>query len=187
MQEKMRKLVEESTKRKKEKKKQKQKEKNKKSTQALPNSSSNNSMGKPGAHGALSKTNSIVDSVDDSIASVVSGADLKIAGGGGGDVHNNPSSASTNKSLNMHHNMAPTAGNAAKMPKSKGEIVKQNALKNYYYYFIYLNFTINQHFMNLFYFFVVVFMHDSVNAIIIFCSSNKKNIEQIPKIITIFP
>lgn len=142
----MRKLVEESTKRKKEKKKQKRKEKTKKPTQqTLPNNNSN-SMGKPGTHGALSKSNSIVDSVDDSIASVVSGADLKLGAAGGGgiggigggnnsggiDVHNNPSSAAAaaaataNKSLNMHHNMASTGGNAAsKTAKSKGEIVKQ--------------------------------------------------------------
>lgn len=112
MQEKMRKLVEESSRKKKEKKKNKIK--NKKSTSSsLPNSSS--SLGKPGAHGALNKPNSVVDSVDDSIASVVSGADLKIAG----DAHH----PTANKSLNMHHNLA-AGGNAsaqAKTPKSKGE------------------------------------------------------------------
>lgn len=104
--------MEESSRKKKEKKKNKIK--NKKSTSSsLPNSSS--SLGKPGAHGALNKPNSVVDSVDDSIASVVSGADLKIAG----DAHH----PTANKSLNMHHNLA-AGGNAsaqAKTPKSKGE------------------------------------------------------------------
>lgn len=108
MQEKMRKLMEESTKRKKEKKKLKEKDKAKK---ALPNS--NNSIGKPGAHGALIKSNSVVDSVDDSNPGVVSGADLKIVG----DTHH-----PTGKSLNMHHN-AGAGANAAtttKSTKSKG-------------------------------------------------------------------
>ncbi|XP_018572720.1 bromodomain-containing protein 3 isoform X2 [Anoplophora glabripennis] len=111
MQEKMRKLVEESSRKKKEKKKNKIKTK-KSTSSSLPNSSSG--MGKPGAHGALNKPNSVVDSVDDSIASVVSGADLKI----GGDAHH----PTANKSLNMHHNLA-AGGNAsaqAKTPKSKG-------------------------------------------------------------------
>ncbi|KAJ8945813.1 hypothetical protein NQ314_009035 [Rhamnusium bicolor] len=109
MQEKMRKLVEESSKKKKEKKKNKVKTK-KSSSSSLPNSSS--SMGKPGAHGALNKPNSVADSVDDSIASVVSGADLKIAG----DTHH----PTANKSL-MHHNMAAGANASAqaKTPKSK--------------------------------------------------------------------
>ncbi|XP_063912894.1 bromodomain-containing protein 3-like isoform X4 [Zophobas morio] len=113
MQEKMRKLVEESTKKKKEKKKQKEKEKTKK---VMPNSSS---MGKPGAHNALTKTNSVIsDSVEDSIASVVSGADLKMStgeqvGAGGG------------KSMNMHHMAAaagaapPNTSSSLKPPKSK--------------------------------------------------------------------
>ncbi|XP_049820910.1 bromodomain-containing protein 3-like isoform X4 [Aethina tumida] len=108
MQEKMRKLMEESTKRKKEKKKLKEKDKAKK---VLPNS--NNSIGKPGAHGALIKSNSVVDSVDDSNPGVVSGADLKIVG----DTHH-----PTGKSLNMHHN-AGAGANAAtttKSTKSKG-------------------------------------------------------------------
>lgn len=110
MQEKMRKLVEESTKKKKEKKKQKDKDKDK-SKKMIPNSSS---MGKPGAHGALTKSNSILtDSVDDSIASVVSGADVKM----GGDMHH----PSANKSLNMHHTVAAGANAAAKPPKNKGE------------------------------------------------------------------
>lgn len=111
MQEKMRKLVDESTKKKKEKKKQKSKDKDK-SKKMVPNSSS---MGKPGAHGALTKSNSIIqDSVDDSIASVVSGADLKITG----DAHHPPA----NKSLNMHHSVAAGANAATKPPKSKGEM-----------------------------------------------------------------
>ncbi|XP_074029137.1 bromodomain-containing protein 3 isoform X2 [Leptinotarsa decemlineata] len=111
MQEKMKKLVEESTKKKKEKKKTKVKPK-KPPAAALPNSSS--SIGKPGAHGALNKPNSLADSVDDSIASVVSGADLKIAA----EAHH----PTANKSLNMHHNMAAGANASAqaKTPKSKG-------------------------------------------------------------------
>lgn len=106
----MRKLVEESGKKKKEKKKQKEKDKDK-SKKMVPNSSN---MGKPGAHGALTKSNSIIsDSVDDSIASVVSGADLKM----GGDVHH----PVAGKSLSMHHSMAAGANAATKPPKSKGE------------------------------------------------------------------
>lgn len=111
MQEKMRKLVEESGKKKKEKKKQKDKD-GKGGKKLVANSSSN--LGKPGAHGALAKANSIMatDSVDDSIASVVSGADLKMA-----DLHHPAGS----KALAMHHSMA-AAGNAAnKPPKSKGQ------------------------------------------------------------------
>lgn len=114
MQEKMRKLVEESTKKKKEKKKQKDKDKTKR---MVPNSSS---LGKPGAHGALTKTNSIItDSVDDSIASVVSGADLKV----GADIPH----PTGGKSLNMHHTVAAGANAAAKPAKSKGE-------QNFYIY-----------------------------------------------------
>ncbi|XP_068912588.1 bromodomain-containing protein 3-like isoform X5 [Tenebrio molitor] len=107
MQEKMRKLVEESTKKKKEKKKQKEKDKSKK---VMANSSS---MGKPGAHNALTKTNSIIsDSVEDSIASVVSGADLKMGTDGQHPVGGG-------KSMNMHH-MQPGGANASlKPPKSK--------------------------------------------------------------------
>lgn len=109
MQEKMRKLVEESSKKKKEKKKQKDKDKGGK--RIVSNSSS---LGKPGAHGALTKTNSIItDSVDDSIASVVSGADLKV----GPDIHH----PTGGKSLNMHHTVAAGANAASKPPKSKGE------------------------------------------------------------------
>lgn len=113
MQEKMRKLVEESTKKKKEKKKQKEKDKSKK---VMANSSS---LGKPGAHSALTKSNSIIsDSVEDSIASVVSGADMKMTtdasqhgavGAGGG------------KSINMHHipPSGPANQSSIKPPKSK--------------------------------------------------------------------
>jgi hypothetical protein len=103
----MRKLVEESTKKKKEKKKQKEKDKSKK---VMANSSS---MGKPGAHNALTKTNSIIsDSVEDSIASVVSGADLKMGTDGQHPVGGG-------KSMNMHH-MQPGGANASlKPPKSK--------------------------------------------------------------------
>ncbi|KAG5896493.1 hypothetical protein JTB14_005870 [Gonioctena quinquepunctata] len=124
MQEKMKKLVEETSKKKKEKKKG-PKVKPKKPTPstvtatALPNSSS--SLGKPGAHGALNKPNSLADSVDDSIASVVSGADLKLAAAEA--AHHHPATAAApNKSLNMHHNMAAGANASAqaKTPKSKG-------------------------------------------------------------------
>lgn len=108
MQEKMRKLVEESGKKKKEKKKQKEKDKSKR---IVTNSSS---LGKPGSHGALTKSNSIItDSVDDSIASVVSGADLKV----GSDLHH----PSGGKSLNMHHTVAAGGNAAAKPPKTKGK------------------------------------------------------------------
>lgn len=109
MQEKMRKLVEESGKKKKEKKTKKDKDKSKK---VMTN---NSSMGKPGAHGPLTKSNSIItDSVDDSIASVVSGADLKVTG----DAHHPPSG----KSLIMHP-MAAAANASTKPPKSKGKVV----------------------------------------------------------------
>ncbi|XP_017782486.1 PREDICTED: bromodomain-containing protein 2-like isoform X4 [Nicrophorus vespilloides] len=102
MQERISKLMEESDKKKKEKKK---KDKSKK---MVANCSS---LGKPGA---IAKSNSIItDSVDDSIASVVSGADLKM---GTGDVHH----PATGKSLNMHHTMAAAANAATKPPKSKG-------------------------------------------------------------------
>ncbi|KAK9707917.1 Bromodomain extra-terminal - transcription regulation [Popillia japonica] len=108
MQEKMRKLVEESTTRKKEKKKQKEKEKSKK---VVTHSSS---LGKPGAQAAQAKSNSInTDSVDDSIASVVSGADIKMAG----DVqHPAPS-----RSFMLHHPAAAGANAATKPPKTKGQ------------------------------------------------------------------
>lgn len=110
MQEKMRKLVEESSKKKKEKKKRKEKDKSKR---VVTNSSS---LGKPGAHGAPTKSNSVItDSVDDSIASVVSGADVKV---GGADMHH----PTGGKSINMHHPMAAGANAAAKPPKSKGEV-----------------------------------------------------------------
>ncbi|XP_072386839.1 homeotic protein female sterile-like isoform X1 [Diabrotica undecimpunctata] len=136
MQEKMRKLVDESTRKKKEKKKDKVKKKPTSggslanaSLSTLPNSSSAG-LGKPGAggHGALNKSNNnnsiAADSVDDSIASVVSGADLKMAESHhpqtGTGAHHPPAG----KSLNMHHNMTANAGaNAsaqAKTPKSKG-------------------------------------------------------------------
>lgn len=105
----MRKLVEESSKKKKEKKKRKEKDKTKR---VVTNSSS---LGKPGAHGAPSKSNSaMTDSVDDSIASVVSGADVKV----GVDVHHPPGG----KSMNMHHPMAAGANAAARPPKSKGKL-----------------------------------------------------------------
>lgn len=114
MQEKMRKLVEESTKKKKEKKKNKVKKKPVSAgpvsnASTLPNSSSS---GKPGAHPPLTKTNSLVDSVDDSIASVVSETSLH---------------PGANKALNAtHNNMAASAGaNASnvqpKTAKTKGE------------------------------------------------------------------
>ncbi|KRT80989.1 hypothetical protein AMK59_5833, partial [Oryctes borbonicus] len=108
MQERMRKLVEESTTRKKEKKKQKEKEKSKK---VVTNSSS---LGKPGAQAAQAKSNSInTDSVDDSIASVVSGADIKMAG----DVqHPAPS-----RSFMLHHPATAGANAATKPPKTKGQ------------------------------------------------------------------
>lgn len=125
MQEKMRKLVEESTRKKKEKKKSKLKSK-KGSSQVstvnlttLPNSSSG-SLGKPGAHhSALNKPNSIADSVDDSIASVVTGAEIK--GPGGDATHQMPHHATANKGL---HNMAAGANASAqaKTPKTKGEM-----------------------------------------------------------------
>lgn len=110
MQEKMRKLVEESSKKKKEKKKRKEKDKSKR---VVTNSSS---LGKPGAHGAPTKLNSaLTDSVDDSIASVISGADVKV----GVDMHHPPGG----KSVNMHHPMAAAANAAAKPPKSKGKML----------------------------------------------------------------
>lgn len=112
MQEKMRKLVEESSKKKKEKKK-----KDKPTKKMIANSST---MGKPGAHSAL-KTNSIIsDSVEDSIASVVSGADLKIPPTG--DAQHHPPAAG-GKSINMHHMPAGSA-NALKPPKSKGAYLR---------------------------------------------------------------
>ncbi|CAH1119082.1 unnamed protein product [Phaedon cochleariae] len=125
MQEKMRKLVELSSKTKK-KEKSKDKVKPKKGPSAaaaasIPNSSSGGggggggtSLGKPGAHVALNKSNSVADSVDDSIASVVSGADLKMAV----EAHHPPAS----KSLNVHHNAGAGANASAqaKTPKTKG-------------------------------------------------------------------
>lgn len=131
MQEKMRKLVEESTRKKKEKKKNKLKRKaaatGAVSAVVVPNSSS---TGKPGAHGALNKTNSLVDSVDDSIASVVSGGDMKMSCGEPGSTH-----PATAKTLNVHHNMAGAGANASAQPKTgktKGENIKlfQLFLKN---------------------------------------------------------
>lgn len=118
MQEKMRKLVEESTTRKKEKKKQKEKEKTKK---VVSNSAS---LGKPGAQAAQAKSNSInTDSVDDSIASVVSGADIKMAG----DVqHPAPS-----RSFMLHHPAAAGANAATKPPKNKGEGSPSFVLKRF--------------------------------------------------------
>lgn len=115
MQEKMRKLVEESTRRKKEKKKNKVKKKT--AVAALPNAAAlpnSSSTGKPGAHPALTKSNSLVDSVDDSIANVVSEASLH---------------QGANKALNSaHNNMTAAAGaNAsnvqAKTTKTKGRIL----------------------------------------------------------------
>lgn len=114
----MRKLVEESSKKKKDKKKRKEKDKSKR---VITNSSSSN-FGKPGAP---TKSNSAMtsDSVDDSIASVVSGADVtKVVGVGGVDNmhHHHPPGG---KSINMHHAMAAGANAAAaKPPKSKGEM-----------------------------------------------------------------
>lgn len=119
MQEKMRKLVEESSRNKKEKKKNKLKKKvgpsGSVSAVVVPNSSS---TGKPGAHGALNKSNSLVDSVDDSIASVVSGGDIKMSGETGTAHH-----SAAGKSLNIHHNIPGVTTNAsaqAKTTKSKG-------------------------------------------------------------------
>ncbi|RZB40813.1 bromodomain-containing protein 3-like, partial [Asbolus verrucosus] len=90
MQEKMRKLVEESSKKKKEKKKQKEKDKSKK---VMANSSS-------------------MDSVEDSIASVVSGADLKMP--------TDTQHPVAGKSMNMHHMAAGANTSSLKPPKSKG-------------------------------------------------------------------
>lgn len=90
MQEKMRKFVEESIKRKKAKKKAKEAEKSSKKL----------------------VTNSSLDTVEDSIASVISGADVKLPPA---DAHH----PTPSKSLNMHHPMAgPNA--AVKPPKNKG-------------------------------------------------------------------
>lgn len=127
MQERMRKLVEESSKRKKEKKKAKDKTK-----KVMPNSSS---MGKPGAHNALAKSNSMIsDGVDESMQNAVSGGgpdgNKMTSAGGPGGVGTNDGilhpSVGGGKSINMHH-MAPTAAAAnapnanasAKPPKSK--------------------------------------------------------------------
>ncbi|XP_031333781.1 bromodomain-containing protein 3-like isoform X3 [Photinus pyralis] len=107
MQEKMRKFVEESIKRKKAKKKAKEAEKSKKLV-------TNSNIGKPAAHNnAPVKPNNVVtDTVDDSIASVVSGADAKLPPA-------DPHHPQPSKSLNMHHSM--TGPNATtKPPKSKG-------------------------------------------------------------------
>ncbi|CAH1164402.1 unnamed protein product [Phyllotreta striolata] len=152
LQEKMRKLVEESSRRKKEKKKNKMKKKpsggggggsSAVAAGALPNSSSGGGgLGKPSGHGALkSNNNSIADSVDDSIASVVSGADMKMSGvgaatvagdahhhaggggGGGATAHASGVLQHAGKSLSMHHNMAAAGANASaqpKTPKTKG-------------------------------------------------------------------
>lgn len=112
IQEKIKTLEEESIKKKKEKRKRKEKAK-----KLLANS--NSGMGKPAAHAM--KSNSVMsDSVDDSIASVVSGADLKMTG----DAHH----GTGNKSLNMHHNAAPASSANAKPPKSKG---KFRTIQNY--------------------------------------------------------
>lgn len=121
MQEKMRKLVEESTRKKKEKKKNKVKKKTGAtgavSALTITNSSS---TGKTGTHGALTKANSLVDSVDDSIASVVSGGDMKMSGVESGTTNHQ----ATSKSLSVHHNMAAASANSssqAKTSKTKGE------------------------------------------------------------------
>ncbi|KAK9884638.1 hypothetical protein WA026_007476 [Henosepilachna vigintioctopunctata] len=104
IQDKIKSLEEESLKKKKEKKKAKEKPK-----KLIPN---NTGMGKPASH-ALNKSSLVMsDSVDDSIASVVSGADLKMAA----DNHH----ATGGKSINMHHNAVPATNANAKPPKSKG-------------------------------------------------------------------
>lgn len=124
LQEKIRKLVEESSRKKKEKKKNKLKKKSTTATisaVAVPNSSS--STGKPGAHGSLNKTSSLVDSVEDSIASVVSGGDIKMNVGESGATHH----AAATKAVNVHHHVAATGANAstqAKTTKAKGKRTK---------------------------------------------------------------
>lgn len=106
MQEKMRKLVEESSSKKKAKKKQKEKHK-KGSTQ-------NSNITKPAGHGIIPKQNSLVtDNVGASIASVAMGAgDVKMPI----DVHHPPPS----KSLHHLHPAGPANANSAKPAKSKG-------------------------------------------------------------------
>ncbi|XP_025829012.1 bromodomain-containing protein 3-like isoform X2 [Agrilus planipennis] len=137
MQEKMRKLVEESGKKKKAKKKAKEIEKSSKKMVANSSASAGGGgggLGKPGG-ASLNKSNNVMsDSVDDSIASVVSGADMKMGGGVGGvvgDVHHHTAAG---KSLNMHHHLhslatganaaavagGPAAAAASKPVKSKG-------------------------------------------------------------------
>lgn len=115
MQERMRKLVDESTRKKKTKKKAK--EKVKKPTV----NSTGIGGGKPSAHGALTKANNAVtsDSVDDSIASVVSGHDLNVTPKG---VHH--PAPSGGKSMNtMHNTINATANATVKAPKSKGNVI----------------------------------------------------------------
>lgn len=120
----MRKLVEESSKRKKEKKKAKDKTK-----KVIPNSSS---MGKPGAHNALAKSNSIIsDGVDESMQNSVSGGGpdgnkMTTTGGAGTNDGIPHPSVGGGKSINMHHMgpsaaavSAPNANASAKPPKSK--------------------------------------------------------------------
>lgn len=107
-------MVEESTRKKKSKKKAKEKTK-----KPVPNISGLGG-GKPGAHGALTKANNVVtsDSVDDSIASVVSGHDLNAATPK--SVHH-PVPGSVGKSINMHNTMTAAANATVKAPKSKGK------------------------------------------------------------------
>lgn len=104
MQEKMRKLVEESTTKKKAKKKQKEKHKK---------GSSNSNMTKPLGHGALGKTNSIME---DPLAGAVHGvpvSNIKVEP----DMHHPPPS----KSLHVPHPAGPANANSAKSAKAKGD------------------------------------------------------------------
>lgn len=110
LQEEVIKLSEEMKRRRKEKKKQKNKEKNKR---MVPN---NSNSGKISAHVAQTKTNSVnVDNVDNSIASVVSGADIKAPTS---DILQHSTS---NRSFVLQHPTPAPANTAATKPtKSKG-------------------------------------------------------------------
>lgn len=114
MQERMRKLVEESSSKKKAKKKQKEKEKMKK-----PTVSGSGLSGK-GSHNVGSKNNSVVtDSVGASIASVAMGAgDVRLP-----DLHHATPPASKSLASALHHTPAhpPHLPPTAKAPKSKGK------------------------------------------------------------------
>lgn len=106
MQEKMRKLVEESTTKKKAKKKQKEKHKEKHKT---PNSN----ITKPVGHGPVTKSNSLVaDNVSAGVQGVTVSADVKVTP----DLHHVPPSKS------LHVPAGPANANSAKPAKSKGKI-----------------------------------------------------------------